>query len=145
MDVIVEKWRELKYRPAIVPVRDINEYLTLLSSPTLGAKDLYIIRGPEDSEDNEIQVTMPIRKLSMSREFKSLLDNDAIDVINSAINLIIKLIEKNEYRRVIFLADHPCTSGELPPFRRGLLGYDVQVFITDRIYSLGTYVHCESN
>lgn len=138
------KWRELKYRPAIVPVCDVNEYLRLLTSATIGGKDLYIVRGPAVAEENETQVTIPVRKLSMTQEFKSLLDNGAIDAINDAINLIIKLIEKNKYRRVIFLADPPCTTGGRPPFRRGLLGYDVQIFITDILYSLGIYVYCKS-
>lgn len=132
-------------RPAIVPIIDRDEYLRLVVSPGEGTNDLVILHDAEDEmcQASVRQVSIPIRHTRSSQDYGSMSDRDCVGKISDAFNVIRKLIRENQYRRVIFLADPPTWKGEFPLFARGILGRDVQLFISEMLYHLGVFVSCK--
>lgn len=131
-------------RPAVVPIINRIEYLRLLTQPPEGINDLVIIHDAEDEmgKISTRQASIPVRHTRESSDYGSLCDREAITKINSAMNHIRRLIHYNKYHRIIFLADPPIYEGEDPPFARGVMGYDVQLYITELLYELGPFITC---
>ncbi len=133
-------------RPAIVPVWDDDEYLRILTLPSEGTADLCLVRGiPESQDDNTRQFVIPTTDPRTRRDFRSLGSDGALEEINKAMNALTQLLRQGHSKRVIFPAQTPDGQGGLPLFARGEMGYDVQLYITDRIYELGTFVYCVSH